>query len=215
LISRGESRYAAVTSVTTGRLEIGVDRLVDRLAGAGDGERGQAGVRVVRRQRRNGGQTASQGVGDFTRVAAGPDAGAVDAAAAAVEEHAVGHHVDELLPAIHLVVAEEDLGETRPVRLHARIPAVSIHGGRAAENQVAAAAVEHGGADVAAARIHGDCLARHTRREEGFGHAIGRPGFLRTRLENETDLQRDDRQPQRMNAGRIRRQDQTHTGLCA
>ena len=45
------SRYFAVTSVTPGACEVGVDRLRDRLGDAGHGERREAGVRMLRRQR--------------------------------------------------------------------------------------------------------------------------------------------------------------------
>ena len=44
--------------------------------------------------------------------------------------------------------------------------------------------------------------------EERRGHAVRRPRLLRARLEHQADLHRDDRQPQRVHAGRIRRQHQ-------
>ena len=69
---------------------------------------------------------------------------------------------------IDLIVAEQDLGEARPVRLDARIAAVAIDGRRAAEDQAAVAAVEHGGADIAFARIDRNRLARNAGLEERF-----------------------------------------------
>jgi len=57
------------------------------------------------RQRPDGGQPLRQRIGDLARVTACPDAGAVDAAAATVDEHALDHHVEVLLPPVNLVVA--------------------------------------------------------------------------------------------------------------
>ena len=56
--------------------------------------------------------------------------------------------------------------------------------------------------------IDRDRLARDAGLEERLGHAIRRPRLLRTGLEDQADLQRDDRQPQRVHARRIRRQHQ-------
>ena len=77
-----------------------------------------------------------------------------------------------------------------------------------------AAAVEDRRADVAAAGIDRDGLARDAGLEERLGHAVRRPRLLRARLEHQADLHRDDRQPQRVHAGRVRRQHQAeHRGL--
>ena len=95
------------------RLQVGVDRLRDGVGHARDRERREARVGMIGRQRPDGGETLRQRVGDLARVAARPDAGAVDAAAAAVEEHAVDHHVEKLLPPIDLIVAEQNLREAR------------------------------------------------------------------------------------------------------
>ena len=97
----------------------------------------------------------------FLRVPRRPDAGAVDAAAAAVDEDAVDHDVEVLLPLVDLVVAEEDLAEAGAVRLHARVALVLLDGGGAAEDQAARAVLQHRGADVAEAGIDGDGLLRH------------------------------------------------------
>ena len=47
------------------------------------------------------------------------------------------------------------------------------------------------------------------RLEERLGHPVRRPGLLRPRLEHEPDLHRDNRQPERVHARRIRWQDET------
>jgi hypothetical protein len=133
-------------------------------------------------------------------MAAGPDAGAVDAAAAAVEKNAVHHHVKKVLPAIDLIVADHDLRESRTVRLDRRVAAVPIHGRGAAEDQIAAGAFEHGGADVALTGIHRDRFAGDAGLEESFGHAVRRPRLLRPGFEDQADLQRDYRQPQGVHA---------------
>ena len=110
------------------------------------------------------------------------------------------------LPVVHDVVAEENLREARAVRLHVRVAAIEIHGGLAAEDQAAGHATEHGGADVGAARIDADRLARNAGGEERLGHPVRRPGLLRAGLEDEADLHRNDRQPQRVHARRVGRQ---------
>src|SRR5262245_22606609 len=99
--------------------------------------------------RPNGRQPSRDRVCNLTRVATCPNAGAIDAAAAAVDENALHHHVEIILPVVHLVVAEKDLGKSRPVSLHAWIAAVSIDSGRSAEDQTAIAAIQHGRADIA------------------------------------------------------------------
>src|SRR2546425_8078952 len=128
-------------------------------------------------------------------MAAHPDAGAIDAAPPAVDEHAVDHHVEELLPAVDLVVAQQDLRKARAVRLDPRVATVSIDRGGAAENQVPPATIEHRGADVAFTGIDRDGLARNAGLKEGLRHPVRRPRLLRTWFEHQTDLQRNDRQP--------------------
>ena len=167
---------------------------------------------MIRRQRPHVCQPARDRIGDVAGVPARPDPGTIDAAAAAVQEHAVDHHVEKLFPAIHLIVADEDLRESGTVRLHRRITAIAIHRRRAAENQVAPAVFEDGGADIALAGIDRDGLARNAGGEEGFRHAIGRPWLLRSRFEHEANLQRNHRQPQSVHTGRIRRQDEADHG---
>src|SRR5207249_9388715 len=134
-------------------------------------------------------------------VARRPDAGAVDAAAAAVEEHAVRHDVDVLLPVVHHVVAEYDLAEPGSVDLHTRIAFVTLDGGRAAENHAAAAAPDYLGAHVTEAGINRDRFLWHARFRKCRSHAVRRPGLLRTGLEQQSNLHRDHGQPKRMHAG--------------
>src|SRR5688500_9347675 len=115
---------------------------------------------MVWRQRADGGKAFRDRVGDISAVPARPDAGAVDAAAAAVRKDTVHHHVEIFLPGVDLIVANQHLREAGAMRLNARIAAIAIDGGRPAEDQAAAATVEHGGADVPLARINRDRLPR-------------------------------------------------------
>ena len=71
-------------------------------------------------------------------------------------------------------------------------------------------------------RLRRSCRAPRRRRRRGrgrsrspraacrpgrtLGHAVRRPRLLRARLEHQADLHRNDRQPQRVHAGRVRRQ---------
>ena len=109
-------------SVTPGFLA-GPRRSICEIASATPGtvNAASADFGILGRQRPTAASRLADRLGDLSRVAAGPDAGAVDAAAAAVDEDAVDHDVEVLFPLIDLVVAEEDLGEARAVRLHARV----------------------------------------------------------------------------------------------
>src|SRR5882724_10228842 len=64
-----------------------------------------------------------------------PDPRAIDAAAAAVDEDAVGHDVEVFGPVIDFVFAQDNLAEARPMRLHTRIAFVLLDGGRAAKDE--------------------------------------------------------------------------------
>ena len=92
------------------------------------------------------------------------------------------------------------------------VAAIAIDRRRAAEDERALAVIEHGRPDVAAAGINRDRFARDARLKERFGHAVRRPRLLRAGLEHEPDLHRDDRQPERMHAGRVRRQHEAEHG---
>src|SRR5204862_1282614 len=131
----------------------------------------QTGFGLVRRPRTPAGQAPGDRLGDLTRVAAGPDPRTVDAAAAAVQKYAVDHDVEELLPSVHLIVADQDFRETGTVRLHRGVATVAIDRCGAAEDQVAPAMLEHRGADVAEAGINRDGLARNAGGKEGLAHA--------------------------------------------
>ena len=165
---------------------------------------------MFRRQRTNGRQPLADRLGNLARVPAGPDAGAVDAASAAVDEDALDHQVEVVLPAIDLIVAEQNLREARAVRLHTRIAAVAIDRGCAAEDEAAGAGVEHGRADVARrpdrwrSRRRGMPASKNAAAMRYGVHGSCGPGFS-----TRPHLHRDDRQPQRVHARRVRRQDQT------
>src|SRR5688572_17400215 len=126
------------------------------------------------------------------------------AAPAAVQEHAVDHDIEIALPLIHLIVPEQNLRKARTMRLNARITTIALHCGAAAEDQAASAMLEHGRADVGLPRIHGDGRTRNPCLEERFRHAERGPRLLWAWLEHEPNLQRDDRQPERVHARRIR-----------
>ena len=99
LTSRGSSRCLAVTSVDPARLQVrrrSTGEIASATPGTVNAARpafGSSGGSGVTRPSR-----CAMRLGDLPRVPAGPDAGAVDAAAAAVQEHAVDHHVEILLP---------------------------------------------------------------------------------------------------------------------
>ena len=55
-------------SVTPGSLQVGLDRLPDRVGLPGDGERGQAGFGIVGRQRLDRADLLGERLGDLARV---------------------------------------------------------------------------------------------------------------------------------------------------
>src|SRR5215471_9968083 len=131
------------------------------------GEGGEARLRVFGRPGRNRSQTLGQRSGDLTGVAGAPDAGTIDAAASAVSEHAVDHHIQVLLPLVHNVITKQNLAEPGPVNLHARVASVTLDGCGSPENHAAVCAPDHFGADVAESGIDRDRLRRYPRLEEG------------------------------------------------
>ena len=92
--------------------------------------------------------------------------------------------------------------------LHARIALVTLNGFGAAKNFRALAAVDHFRAHFSSAGINADRFRWHARGKECRRHPVRRPGLLRARLEDEADLQRNDRHPECMDARRIGRQHQ-------
>ena len=148
-----------------------------------------------------------EGLGDFLGVPRGPDARAVDAAAAAVEVDAVDHQVEVLFPIVDQVVAEQDLAEAGAVGLHVRVALVALDGGACrrrsccARNWPAPPRRRRRRRDRSQIASGGMPASDERRR-----HAIRRPRLLRAGLEHQADLHRNDRQPQRVHAGRIRRQ---------
>ena len=158
---------------------------------------------MLRRQRADRRDAFGDRLGDLVRVTAGPDTGGVDAAAAAVGHDAVDQQVEIVLPAIDEIVADQNFRESGPVHLHPRVAAMLIDRRLAAEHQAAAAGLEHRRADIVLSRVDGNRLARDAGGEQRFGDAVRRPWLLRTRLQHQPELQRDDRQPEGVNAGRI------------
>ena len=112
--------------------------LRDGVGLARHGERRQAPTSDLPAAAAGSGQPLGQGLGDLARVPAGPDARAVDAAAAAVEQTLSTMMSRYFSQLIDLVVAEQDLAEAGAVRLHARVALVPLDGRRAAEDQAAA-----------------------------------------------------------------------------
>ena len=201
-------RYVAVTSVTPGvcRSASIAFEIASAVPGTVNAARLASGWSVG--SGRISAMRFAMRFGDLAAVPARPDSRAVDAAASAVCKHAVDHHVEVFLPAVDLIVPDQDLREARAVRLHPRVAAIPIDRRGPAEDQASRAAVEDGGADIAFTRIDRDRFARDAGLEERFGHAERRPRLLRTGLQHEADLHRNDRQPQRVHAGRVRRQHQ-------
>ena len=142
--------------VTPCGLQILFDHLPDGSAHARHREGGQAGLGVIRRQDFDRTQSFGQGLGDFLRVPRGPDAGAVDAAASAVEVDALDHQIQVVLPAVDQVVAQQDLGEAGTMRLDARVAAVLLDRRRAAEDHGPLAARQHGGTGRGLTRIESE-----------------------------------------------------------
>src|SRR5260370_24595518 len=132
-----------------------------------------------RRLGRDWSEALGQGLRNLTGVTRRPHAGAVDAAAPAVEEYAVGHHVQVLFPMVDHIVAQQDFAETRSVDLHARVPFITLDRCGAAEDHAAAGAAYHFGADAPKSRIDRDRFLRYASLEKRSGHAIGSPRFLR------------------------------------
>ncbi len=133
--------YFAVMSVTPASFRSASMSAVDAIGLARHGEAARADFGSSGGSGSIGPDLRGDGLGDLLGVPRRPDARAVDAAAAAVDEDAVDHDVEVLLPLIDLVVAEEDLAEAGAVRLHARVALVLLDGGGAAEDQAARAAV--------------------------------------------------------------------------
>src|SRR5512133_2983276 len=106
-------------------LHVNIAALRNRVRNAGHRERGQTRLRMIGWQGTHRRQPLRERLGDLARVAARPYPGRVDAATPAVTEYAVHHQIEVLLPVIHLVVAEDDLGEAWTVRLDLRIAAIA------------------------------------------------------------------------------------------
>ncbi len=146
-------------------------------------------------------QLFGQGGGDLVRVPRGPDPGAVDAGAPAVQDNALDHHVEVLLPVVDHVVTDQDLAETGAVNLNPRVPRVLLDRGRATEDEAAVAAGHDSTTDVVPARIETDGLRRDAGLDQRLAHTPRRPGLLRAGLHHESDLQRQYGHPERVHTG--------------
>ena len=122
--SRSPSRYLAVTSVTPGSLSRSSIWLC--IASAAPGS-----VKAARPASGSDIGFGATGPSRFARASAiffgmpaGPDAGAGDARASAVDVDRVEHQIEVFLPVVDHVVAEEDLRKARSVSLHARVAVI-------------------------------------------------------------------------------------------
>src|SRR3954468_13695218 len=117
-------------------------------------------------------------------MARGPNARAIDAAAAAVDVDGFHQEVEIVGPAVDHVVAEENFGEAGAVCLDLGIAAIAFDGCAAAEDHRAVACFEDGSTGFGFAGIQGERLAWHT----GFGEcredSVRRPRLLWARLED-------------------------------
>ena len=92
--------------------------------------------------------------------------------------------VNELRPALDLVLADEDFAVARPVNLNGGIAGVGGRGAFVAENQGAPAAAQNLGRAFVIGGIKAERLRRATGRDEGLDQAEGRPRLLAARLDD-------------------------------
>src|SRR5438552_12563645 len=115
-------------------MQTGLDAFPNCFRGAWHRERREARLWVFGRLRLDRADPLRQSFRNLLRVSRGPDARAVYAAAPAVEKHAVHHNVEILLPLVHYVVTEQNLGEARSVNLNASVASVALNRRGAAKN---------------------------------------------------------------------------------
>ena len=108
-----------------------------------------------------------------------------------------------LFPVVDLILAKEDLAVTGTMHLNARTSRVAIDGGLSTEDHTALTGIHDRGAGLGTAGVYADHFARHPHLEHGLGHAVRRPRLLRSGLENESDLHRNNRKPQCVNTRRV------------
>ncbi len=113
------------------------------------------------------------------------------------------------------VGSENHLAPARPVQLDARVGAPGGHRGLVAEEQRAAAALEQlAGAGVVAG-VEAERLGRAPGGDEGLGDPVGRPRLVAPRPQGERHLERNRRQPQRVDARRVAGKHRAeHVGLA-
>ncbi len=157
----------------------------------------------------DGANAGGDGLGDLASMPGGPDAAGVDTTAAAVDENTFHHHIQKLFPAIDTIVTDQNLRKTGSVNLHTRVAGVLVNGFLAAENHASSATRQDRTPHIMSAGVQGHDLRRNARCDKCRRDPVGRPRLLGSRFEHQPHLQRDHRQPQRVHAGRIGRQNGT------
>ena len=198
---RGPKRPVACSTPALSRLA----SMLDQIASAAPGTVNAARLasRILGWFRLDWADSLCERLSDLARVTRRPYARTIDAPSPAVGEDAVRHDVEILLPVIDDVIAEQDLAESRPVDLHARIAFVALDCRCAAEDQAAACPSTTSAPMSPTAWIDRNRLARHTRFEERGRHTVGRPRLLRSGLQHQPDLHRNHRQPQCVHPRRV------------
>ena len=131
---------------------------------------------------------------------------AVDATAAAVQVDAIDHQVQVFFPVVDDVVAQQDLGKAGAVDLDSRVALVLLDGLSAAEHHRPLAGGQQGPAGIVAAGVQRERFGGNPGGDQGGDNAVRSPRFLRTGLQDQSELQRHGGQPQRVHAGRVGRQ---------
>ncbi len=119
------------------------------------------------------------------------------------------------LPIRHLVLAEEDLAPARAVDLHPIVGDPGLDGLGVAEDHRATAVEEDAGRAVVAGGVEAERLRWTACGGESLADAVRRPRLARAGSEHQRDLEGDRRNPQRVDARRVRRQnDSQAVGLA-
>ena len=176
------------------------------------GKGGQSGVFVLGGQRRERPELLGECIGDLRGVSGHDHRRGVDATAAAIVGDRGDHQVNELRPALDLVLADEDLAEARAVHLDGRVAGVLRRGAFVAEDQSPAAAAQDLRGAFVVGRIEPERLRRAAGGDEGLDDPLGRPGLFAAGLQDHWDLQGNRGQPKRVHPGRIARHDQAEAG---
>ena len=140
----------------------------------------------------------------------------IDATASTVRQHAVDHQVQIIFPIVNAVVAQNNLAVSGAVDLHGGVALILFDRALATKNHAAVTFGEDCRPHIRTfSRVDRNCFGWNSRLAKGREHPIRRPRFKRARFEDEADLQRDDRQPERVYSWRIRWQNEAErVGLC-